>query len=355
MRPPPADARLDATTGSYEASDQVDQAASPGPEDAMTFPKVDMTRAFKHVKKQIDEAQHADAYRDHEARYDKLVIDTLQTVVDRSVEVLDDFYRFVDEKHALGKKLIGEMDALVKRAGKSIGPNEIKILETSARNLTKTGEAIKSASDDIYDAVGTFRGGGWQSQWKTLLSDQKLIDAFDHYTFDTMSEGKVRAGLMDRIDEYVKRGAAVLAAAKHAAGQADADHAAQVVAFGKHAKEVETSIKIAAKKADALLKPIRELNVKTKLPLNELKEYRNRLIAAQKEMKSIRGMLKTLEIKTEAFKKLARDFDAQQKQSAAGALETAAKVTKSALASHKSLTKAEAESAKALDRIAKLK
>jgi hypothetical protein len=321
----------------------------------MAYSKIDFVGAREALEKEIARAKQLDSY---DARaFDGRVLKDLDRLVTSSLAIVDDYHKKVDDNHAVAKKTMDEMEALVKKRGKSLSDADVKVIETMQRTLERSATTIGETSGEVFKALADFRGG-WPEKWRPLASNPQLIDPYVARRAKSIDEGKKRDTLKKRVEEYTKRGTDLQKVAKQMKSRGAAlagNEAAEITDFGKAVKAATDNFDVLAQRSRNSLEQVAKLNIKAKLDASNLKMNEQRLLNGRAEAKNARGTLKTASVKLATFKKMAANFDAANRKEAEKAYGVASKLVKAAESAEKKLSETEKKAVKIFETVKKLK
>lgn len=321
----------------------------------MAYSKIDFVGAREALEKEIARAKQLDAY---DARaFDGRVLKDLDRLVTSSLAIVDDYHKKVDENHGVAKKTMDELEALIKKRGKSLSDPDMKVIETMQRTLERSASTINETSGEMFKALADFRGG-WPEKWRPLTSNPQLVDPLVAKRAKSIDEGKKRDSLKKRVDEYTKRGTDLLKVAQQMKSRGAAlagNEGKEIAEFGKAVKAAKDNFDVLAQRSRNSLEQVAKLNIKAKLDATNLKMNEQRLLNGRAEAKNARGTLKTASVKLATFKKMAASFDAANRKEAEKAYGVASKLVKEAESAEKKLADTEKKAVKVFETVKKLK
>lgn len=323
----------------------------------MAYAFVDFNRPLANLQKDIGDAKTQGAYAGKERSWDQTVLKTLADLVKTSVAITDDYKKKVEDHHKACKNMLDQMEALIKKKGKSLGADDMKVLQTSTRFVANADEAIVATSGDMFTALSEYRGA-WPDHYSRLLANGALIEPLKAARQKTIDDGKVVDTQKKRIGEYVKRAQDLLKLAQQAVSKTStiAGGATDAIAqFKAETEALKSQFDVFNQKATNSLQQIADLPPKQKIDPKLLSMNQSRMTNGQAEAKNARGQQKTLALKVDTFKKLAAKLEGNDKKAAAAQLATAAALQKAVDTAEKALAKLEASAVKVWAAVSKLK
>lgn len=329
-------------------------------EDALAKAKAQAPKDTGEEEKDEDEneegggADGGDEPKDVEI--DDAVIDSLTDLVGQGVRIEEDAHRRVREAHQRAKRLVDEIERLVKKRGKKVDDADVAELEGKKGEIEEAEQEAKKALDESSTALVQFRKD-FAKSWRPLLSHPMLVNPalrprtrVAKYPAEDLQSHK-------RIGEYIKRAESIVKLGNTAAGRGMADSANQA----KEITDFTTSVKQYADKiAKAGLPVTKTLTTKVLTPIETMRKKKVRpdlktvqvwekmLVEAEARAKPLRGELKSLETLMVTFKKSAALFESANRKTAQTAYTTAAKDFKAAATRAKELATAQAKGKKAV-------
>jgi hypothetical protein len=319
----------------------------------MTYQKVDMEAAAKQLTSQMQKAKSTNSF---DARgFDSTVLSELDQLTKASVKIMQDYYQKVDQYHAVAKKDMDGLEALVKK-GKKITDRDVDVVDTMVKSITRCSTTLTALNKEL-KAVADFRGP-WQAGWKLLVSTPTRLDPYSKIQDDQVRLAKERATLRNRVDEYVSRAQDGQKLAHRNAGMAatsTSDEGSAISQFKSETAKLKSDFDVAAQKARNSLTQLAALNPKVKLSPTDAKMNEQRVINGKTEAKNARGTLKSFGIKVYAFKKTSGNFSSTNRKAADQEYGTAAKALKAAEGDEKKLADVEKKAIKVYEAVKKLK
>lgn len=320
----------------------------------MAYQTVDFGSRQRALQQQYDQADRLNAL---DPGFDATVMRELNTLVNASMDIINDYFGQLETNHRVAKQTIGELEELVKR-GTKLQPGDLKVIETMERTIQRCDQTMTRVNNEGAIAVNEFRQS-WESHWRPLLSDPKKVEPAMAKRQKWIDDLQQKNGLTQRVHQYVKRAAELKKTAEQLATKgaaAQGQEAAEIARFTSDVQAGVNSLKGAIANCQSGLTMFSTLNPKQKKSAPELKLLQDGMKKAQGKSKEVRGSLKTLDMRIAGFKKLAGQFgDATHRKSAAKALGDAVKAYKEQESAAKKLEANEAKVIKLIETIAKLK
>jgi hypothetical protein len=282
--------------------------------------------------------------------FDPTVLRELKSRVDAAVKMEQELATKIKDSHAAAKRDIDLLTALIKKKGKELSQAELAGVDRMVANIAKASAAADKEAVDAKNPLLPWRAA-WETEWRKLLSDPKKLDPYLAQRKPLLDAAPGLTAMRDRMKEYVKRSQDMQKAAKQLVtkvNQSAGGEAKEIADFVKQTGEYTKMCSEASTKGTGLLLATwLKAGGKTKKPTpDDIDGAEDMLARTEVFAKSIRGALKSYEIKMAAFKKSAARFNGQNKKNAATAYGTAAKGLKSAQAGAKTLASNQAKAAK---------
>jgi hypothetical protein len=306
-----------------------------------------------------DEKEKQEATRSFDAvGFDPAVLRDLKALVTAAIKIEEELHTKITESHGTAKRLMGQMETLVKK-GKKLTNADVQVINGMVDTIKECSEEADEASTDAKPALLQWRGD-WRGSWIPLLSDAKKADALASQRKRVLDWAPADLAMRKRMNEYATRAKDVQKAANQFVSKGlslagnEQDEVRQFTAdVKKYADECAKAAKSGAVAQIELW--IKNTSVKKKPDPAMLKTYDQMFATCEQLAKPTRGALKTLEIKLATFKKTAGQFDSANRKLAEKAYAVAAKQVKTAQADVKKISNAQSKGAKVLAGLKKLK
>lgn len=323
----------------------------------MGYKVVEFDKVRIRLETEIEQQKNLNQY---DARsYDPEVLSNLNVLVKDAVAVENDVHNKINSKHQTAKKVMDEMETLVKKQGKKLTKDDLARIGTMVHTIEQCSREADKSSTEAVPALLQWRAS-WPTQWTPLVSDPKRIDRFAAQRKSALDWAPSDLALRRRMGEYVKRAKDIEKLAKQTESKGASllgQEQAEITKFQQDAKKCATECTRAHTSASTQLTQFLNANKATKKRPDAatLKDYDELLVTVEKLAKTSRGAVKTFEIKLTTFKKTAGQFDSAHRKLAEKAYNDAAKDLKTATTNAKALAADQAKGAKLLAALKKLK
>lgn len=326
----------------------------------MAYALVDFNAAAAEHKRNIEAATKDGTYAAKQKTFDQAVLKDAAALVKSALVVTDDYAKKVTERHKVCKAVIEQMEGILKKKAKALDTSDMKVMETAARSVKNHFDTLGETSSDAFKALSQYRGS-WPDTYRKLMSAPAVLDPLVNARLKSIDEGKQIDALKQRVGQYVERAqdllktAQKLAAAKSGAQAQPGVAAEDIQEFDAAVAKLKFEVEKFLVKAENSLKQLAETDPKTKPDANAAKMNDSRLTNGRAEAKNARGVLKTLTLKIDTFKKVVAKMGDADKKAGAKALDDAGKVLKALEALDKTSSKWEEKAEKVYAALAKLK
>lgn len=326
----------------------------------MAYALVDFNAAAAEHERNIDAAKLDGSYAAKQKAFDQAVLKDAAALVKAALVVTDDFAKKVAERHKVCKAVVDQMEGILKKKAKNLDASDLKVMETAARSVKTHNDTLADTSSEAFKALSQYRGA-WPATYRKLMSTPAALEPLINARLKSIDEGKQIDALKQRVGQYVERAqdllktAQKLAAAKSGAQAQPGAAAEDIKEFDDAVEKLKFEVEKFLNKAENSLKQLAETDPKVKPDANGAKMNESRLINGRAEAKNARGVLKTLTLKIDTFKKGAAKMDDVAKKAATKAVDEAGKVLKVLETKEKASAKLEEKAEKVYAALAKLK
>jgi hypothetical protein len=321
---------------------------------------IDFQTPLAQIAGLIKNAKRSGNYDEDPSSYDKSLAKLYDGLFNQCIQANQEQNKRVQQSHDVCKKIVDEMEVLIKKKGKALSESDLKVLATSVRNVAHYNSDLEKKAKELYDRLAHYREN-IASKYAELMSDPDVGKSFQNKYNEarrkSIDDNKAMTAVKERLDQYVTRSADMLklaqTVAKVNATSGPRDAAADNNAIQTFSNEIDTlKFDDEAQKAK---NTFTKLVVEAKSPKLGLKDCESLFNSAATYAKNARGLIKTLTIKIEAFSKLASKMEGEAKKAAAVALKTANTKLKDWESQEKSLAKLDKSAEEAMKTIRKRK